>query len=44
MDELKSFSIPETKVFRDGQLRTIKSTEVVPEPLIKYPSFYKNSD
>ena len=30
MDELKSFSIPETKVFRDGQLRTIKSTEVVP--------------
>lgn len=30
MDELKSFSIPETKVFRDGQLKNIKSTEIVP--------------
>lgn len=30
MDELKNFSIPETKVFREGQLKSIKSTEVVP--------------
>ncbi|MBO0451803.1 cation-translocating P-type ATPase [Candidatus Enterococcus murrayae] len=30
MEELKGFSIPETKVFRDGQLKMINSTEVVP--------------
>ncbi|KAF1295649.1 magnesium-transporting ATPase [Enterococcus sp. JM4C] len=30
MDELKSFSIPETKVFRDGRVEIVKSTEVVP--------------
>ncbi|AXG40551.1 cation-translocating P-type ATPase (plasmid) [Enterococcus gilvus] len=30
MDELKRFSIPKTKVYRDGQLTVIQSTEVVP--------------
>lgn len=30
MNELKRFSIPQTKIYRDGQLTVIQSTEVVP--------------
>ncbi|MEO1769821.1 cation-translocating P-type ATPase [Candidatus Enterococcus ferrettii] len=35
MDELKSFNVPESKVYRDRQLVSIKSTEIVPEDLLQ---------
>lgn len=35
MDELKSFNVPESKVYREGRLVSIKSTEIVPDDLLQ---------
>lgn len=35
MDELKSFNVPESKVYRDGRLVSLKSTEIVPDDLLQ---------
>lgn len=35
MDELKSFNVPESKVYREGRLVSIKSTDIVPDDLLQ---------